>query len=238
MIVICFQNNTEALRTTRVFKIPPKYRLGPSKSLKRYLILLKQYRKLASIGIVRKKRTKYDVCKNPFTTVEHNLVKSLHTLRKYSVQLYKNRHQTCPLLIKGGYNSAIKRGTASNIKDDFPNLNIKYSFIGCSNSNDVNAATNTFSMCRECKYMIELPESYLHRFHLHVTCDNNGDYSCMFSEGTCVKNIVEIPLIKRKTMDPLLLFDGNNEDYSTEMVSFTRSCSCEIISGNLFSMFV
>jgi len=218
-----------------------KIKSRKSKALKRYLRLLRQYRRLASIGIVRRKRTKYNVCKNPYSNIEDNLVKALHSIRKKSVQIYRKRHQTCPKSssLSGDYIvPSEKRMTSTKIEDDFPNINIKYQLIGCTKPRHVNIDTNTFNMCQECSYAIELPESYLHRFHLHVTCDNNGDYSCMFSEGTCVKNIVEIPLIKRKTNNTLLLFDGNDEDYTTEMVSFTRSCSCEIVKGNLFSIFV
>lgn len=72
---------------------------------------------------------------------------------------------------------------------------------------------------------------YLKRHHVHVVC-HKGDrnVSCLVGEGTCVENVVQRELVKRKS--------HNSSEMETRFIQFTNSCSCEVIVNSVFENLV
>lgn len=71
---------------------------------------------------------------------------------------------------------------------------------------------------------------YFPRYHLHFTCDENGDHSCFSGGGVCVMN----KLTKTLKHDQHEHGPDLNQ-WVNKPVEFTGSCSCQIINDDIFS---
>ena len=103
-------------------------------------------------------------------------------------------------------------------------IQFRFPAIRCSthNTTPVNKASSTYL-----QKLFVLYFRYLRRFHTHVLCHKgDNDFSCLMGEGTCVQNVVQRELAKRKA--------NSATESETEFIQFTTSCSCEIIQNSVF----
>ncbi|XP_057308495.1 uncharacterized protein LOC130646344 [Hydractinia symbiolongicarpus] len=172
--------------------------------------------------------TQYKVCGRQFTKEEETKRNELKVLidRSNKATFIKNKQQ-CPVA------TFRKKRDLQDVQNQFSSIpGTQVIELFCNERRAVQ--NNTLSMCNECAYRIIFPPSYFPRYHFHYTCDENGDHSCFYGEGTCVKNV------ETKTLKHDLNEVGfeNLYQWADRAVAFTGSCSCQIIQNSLFDPFV
>ncbi|XP_066930367.1 uncharacterized protein [Clytia hemisphaerica] len=183
-------------------------------------------------------RTKWAVCPKSSTEEEWKLVNDLVDLKKVGLQDYLEQRQKCRNRFS---NSASLQQTIepeeeeeeriSEIDDlqrNFPfGTVVKLRGDKCNSKGSL-SANNTLTLCNHCEYDVTLPESYFPREHIHLTCHNKGDYSCLTGSGVCVMN----------NQPTMVLHDEHNvgmdqlSRWRIDRITFTKSCSCQIIRGD------
>lgn len=171
--------------------------------------------------VVFSKTTRYNVCARPYTQEEATKRDELKALIDKSKDRYINNHQQCP--------ANGKKRELQAVQDEFAHIHgTQVIPMLCTEKRDMQS--NTLNMCKECAYTIVLPSSYFPRYHLHFTCDENGDHSCFSGGGVCVMN----KLTKTLKHDQHEHGPDLNQ-WVNKPVEFTGSCSCQIINDDIFS---
>ncbi|XP_057308479.1 uncharacterized protein LOC130646324 [Hydractinia symbiolongicarpus] len=171
------------------------------------------------------KATQFKVCARPYSKEEEIKRNELKALIDKNRQSYIRNKQQCPV--------SQKKRDLQDVQNQFSSIpGTQVTELFCNERRAVQS--NTLNMCNECAYRITLPPSYFPRHHFHYTCDENGDHSCFFGEGTCIKN-VETKTLKHDLNEVGL---GNINQWVDRAVAFTGSCSCQIIQNSVFDALV
>ncbi|XP_057307894.1 uncharacterized protein LOC130645806 [Hydractinia symbiolongicarpus] len=181
------------------------------------------------------RKAKYNVCHRPYTKYELVLTRKLVRARKRGLRRYLRRHQKCKNRGRNVNPAQITFGNVNPAQITFGNLphGTTYHLRYCEPKGR-KSVNNTLSMCHMCVYTITLSPKYLPRYHTYVTCHRNGDYSCLQGGGNCVMNTASTPVLYDAHEKGLKYIDY----WWTIHLPITKSCSCQIIKGDLMEMFL
>jgi len=174
------------------------------------------------------------------TQTERDLVKQLKEKRSIGYLAFLENHSsTCGMerMERFTRNERVRRDIATA----FAGINV---IVGLNPTCKERGSKelNTLRMCKECSYDITLPNEYMQRYHSYVTCDSGssnameGDYSCLYGEGTCLKREVIKPIVKLKPGKSWK--KTKRDDLEVVNISFTIGCNCQVTEGSIFELFV
>lgn len=179
------------------------------------------------------KTTKYKVCRREYSNQEYSKVAQLKKAMDKDVGTFVKNKQVCNANRKTRKMMATYKRDLASVQAQFASISgVQVTEMYCTAKGNVESGT--LNMCNKCAYRVTLPEPFYPRHHYHFTCDNSGDYSCLHGEGTCMGNVMTTT-VKYDKQD---VGWSNFPDWKGYPIAFTSSCSCQIIKGSLFGIFV